>query len=325
MDPLAEVAAVAEVPAHRIRTREDRAEAVLAVQPVGILRQVVQAGELGLDLAVDVLGPERGREPEELRDVGAVETARERIAEQALGGHLAVDPRALENRHGVEVRHRRRHVRMVGVVEEIDVAQLGHPVQLDPLSRLFGAGERRRRRRRDVPGVHPLQLERQAAHRVGEPPPAAGPDGRVVRRLAAVDGLEQALVGVRVHLAERVVRQAFGIVADAVGVAVLVTVRGVQDQRLPAVRLGGLIADLVRRLAAGRRLGHLRRLPCGFRQDLLGVFGELRERARARGTDRQRDRRAADPAQELAAAQRPRRAIPSLPLLFSIHIQSPSR
>ena len=114
-------------------------------------------------------------------------------------------------------------------------------------------------------------------------------------------------------------RQSLGKVADPAGVAGLVTVRRVQDQRLLAMRLRRLIADLVRRLAARRHLGHFRGPFGGFRQGIRRVFSEARQLARARGADGQGDRRASNTPEKLAAAERRRRAVLFHFLLFSWH------
>ena len=199
----------------------------------------------GLDHPLDVLGAERGAQVHELRHVGAVQAARQGVAEQGLGSHLAVDLRPLEvGAETVEVGAGGGDVRMGGVVGEVDVAQHGHPVVLDPFAPHLGRGERRRRGHGAGPGVGSLEVERQAGLRIGQLHRAAHHDVVVVGRLAARHRVEQALVSRRVDLAEAVVRQRLRVVADVARVARLVAVVEVLHDRL-VLPVGGAAQPVV--------------------------------------------------------------------------------
>ncbi len=127
----------------------------------------------------------------------------------------------------------------VAVLGEVDIAAEGHPVAFDGCvgDRLRGDGGRSANG--DGVGVGAFEVEGEAALRVDEEGIAAHLNLVEFTPFAGIYGAEEAVVGAGDDLADVVVLEAFGIVADAVWEALLVAVGDLRRDGDGEFGLGG--------------------------------------------------------------------------------------
>ena len=200
MDVLGDVAPGTHVTGHVVIPVDPGEAAVLDRQPVVEAGQVVDTGDGGPH---SLLHPDRLEGdvlPQELREVGSSQVAWSRASEDGGGG----DSAPLARRH--EIGEADEVVAGLGddgvgvVVDEGNVARQRHPVELDELGRLLGAGEAGRGGEGRLAGVRTHELERPCRLGVGELGVATERDELEVLGPAGLERLEQERVGSWVDL-----------------------------------------------------------------------------------------------------------------------------